>query len=204
MIRTTRLFAVAAALSVTLSAAAQVEIETFGNGSFTNPFFVHDFEFNDPCCWELVERRDNFWLHLRPNTDTITFDLAPNQTVFSVSVTIDDFEGGIVGNRPTSAVIVRSPTDFVPLQARTIATPQVLTADINTPGRLTGNPLAEIVQIQFQAANQGNSVVPGVGAFFDDITITLTAGACPGDLNGDGVTDLADLDILLADFGCAP
>ena len=29
-------------------------------------------------------------------------------------------------------------------------------------------------------------------------------GACPGDLNGDGLTDLADLGILLADFGCTP
>jgi hypothetical protein len=28
--------------------------------------------------------------------------------------------------------------------------------------------------------------------------------ACPGDLNGDGRTDLADLGILLADFGCVP
>ena len=28
--------------------------------------------------------------------------------------------------------------------------------------------------------------------------------ACPGDLNGDGFTDLADLGILLADFGCTP
>jgi hypothetical protein len=27
---------------------------------------------------------------------------------------------------------------------------------------------------------------------------------CPGDLNGDGFTDLADLGILLADFGCLP
>jgi hypothetical protein len=31
-----------------------------------------------------------------------------------------------------------------------------------------------------------------------------TAGTCPADLNGDGVVDLADLGILLADFGCAP
>ena len=29
-------------------------------------------------------------------------------------------------------------------------------------------------------------------------------GGCRGDLNGDGFTDLADLGILLADFGCAP
>ena len=28
--------------------------------------------------------------------------------------------------------------------------------------------------------------------------------ACPGDLNNDGVVDLADLGILLADFGCTP
>jgi hypothetical protein len=27
---------------------------------------------------------------------------------------------------------------------------------------------------------------------------------CPGDLDNDGDTDLADLGILLADFGCAP
>jgi hypothetical protein len=27
---------------------------------------------------------------------------------------------------------------------------------------------------------------------------------CAGDLNGDGATDLADLGILLADFGCLP
>jgi hypothetical protein len=30
------------------------------------------------------------------------------------------------------------------------------------------------------------------------------AGGCVGDLNGDGYTDLADLGILLADFGCGP
>ena len=29
-------------------------------------------------------------------------------------------------------------------------------------------------------------------------------GPCPGDLDGDGDTDLADLGILLADFGCTP
>jgi hypothetical protein len=34
------------------------------------------------------------------------------------------------------------------------------------------------------------------------LVISGIAGACPGDLNGDGFTDLADLGILLADFGC--
>jgi hypothetical protein len=29
-------------------------------------------------------------------------------------------------------------------------------------------------------------------------------GPCVADINGDGATDLADLGILLADFGCAP
>ena len=31
-----------------------------------------------------------------------------------------------------------------------------------------------------------------------------TGGGCAGDLDGDGDTDLADLGILLADFGCTP
>ena len=32
----------------------------------------------------------------------------------------------------------------------------------------------------------------------------VSPGPCPGDLDNDGDTDLADLGILLADFGCAP
>jgi hypothetical protein len=32
----------------------------------------------------------------------------------------------------------------------------------------------------------------------------VTPPGCPGDLNGDGRTDLADLGILLGDFGCVP
>ena len=42
------------------------------------------------------------------------------------------------------------------------------------------------------------------GAWFgmvDNVVIEVVA-ACPADLNGDGVVDLADLGILLADFGC--
>lgn len=31
-----------------------------------------------------------------------------------------------------------------------------------------------------------------------------TGGGCVGDLDGDGDTDLADLGILLADYGCGP
>jgi hypothetical protein len=38
--------------------------------------------------------------------------------------------------------------------------------------------------------------------FIDGAPATITIAACPADLNGDGVIDLADLGILLADFGC--
>ena len=38
----------------------------------------------------------------------------------------------------------------------------------------------------------------------DDVSVLLNQRGCVGDINGDGVTDLADLGILLADFGCAP
>jgi hypothetical protein len=44
------------------------------------------------------------------------------------------------------------------------------------------------------------------GTFIDDVALVEAGGSCPGgcvgDLNGDGSTDLADLGILLADFGC--
>jgi hypothetical protein len=40
--------------------------------------------------------------------------------------------------------------------------------------------------------------------FVDGAPATITVDVCPGDLNGDGRTDLADLGILLADFGCTP
>ena len=40
--------------------------------------------------------------------------------------------------------------------------------------------------------------------FFDDFSLVRPSPGCAGDLNGDGRTDLTDLGILLADFGCAP
>jgi hypothetical protein len=36
----------------------------------------------------------------------------------------------------------------------------------------------------------------------DNVSVLLNQRGCAGDLNGDGDTDLADLGILLADFGC--
>ena len=50
------------------------------------------------------------------------------------------------------------------------------------------------------AANEGNAVVPGVGAFFDDITVELVA-ICDGDLDGDGDVGAADLAALLGSWG---
>jgi hypothetical protein len=38
----------------------------------------------------------------------------------------------------------------------------------------------------------------------DNVSVLLNQLGCVGDLDGDGDTDLADLGILLADFGCAP
>ena len=40
-----------------------------------------------------------------------------------------------------------------------------------------------------------------IGGFWA-VTGGAVPPACPGDLDGDGDTDLADLGILLADFGC--
>ena len=48
---------------------------------------------------------------------------------------------------------------------------------------------------------------PGNAGDPDELTVSLAeavpgGGGCIGDINGDGVTDLADLGILLANFGC--
>jgi hypothetical protein len=47
----------------------------------------------------------------------------------------------------------------------------------------------------------GSGTVAGNTLAFDNLDIE-EAGGCVGDLNGDGSTDLTDLGILLADFGC--
>lgn len=187
-----------------LSAGGDVEIESFSTGTFTNPFFVHDLEFDDPCCWEITNCDQagpgpSCDLHLRPNTDIITFDLPANRLVQSISVSIRDFEGGFVGDLPTSVVIARaSSNDFVALHAQQIGELEVLSASVDDIGQLFRKPLGDIVNIQLQAANEGNSVVPGVGAFFDDITAVLVPAA---DLDGNGSVGTADLLLLLAAWG---
>jgi hypothetical protein len=44
----------------------------------------------------------------------------------------------------------------------------------------------------------------GYGRTDATVVVAHNPFACPADINGDGRTDLADLGILLADFGCTP
>ena len=175
----------------TYQVSADEQIETFKGGDFTNPFFVHDIEFDDNCCrgFEFRSDMDGFAFHLRPNTDFITFNLKEGQQVESVSVTVLDFEGGFRGDAPTSFIAFRSASgDFVGFNAKEIGVPFTAFADRNTPGQINGKPLGDIVQIQLQAANEGNSVFPKeFGAYFDNIVIVIS-NANSAELNNVVVT----------------
>ncbi|MHC4429491.1 MAG: hypothetical protein ACYS0D_12945, partial [Planctomycetota bacterium] len=198
-------FTILSAIVVALSPpAGDIEVESFSTGDFTNPFFQHVLEFDDPCCWEITNCEvaagdPNCDLHLRPNFDLITFKLPSDRRVHTVSVSIRDFEGGFVGDQPTSVFVARaSSNDFIFRNAAEIAQLEVLTISINDIGQLFGEPLGDIVSLQLQAANEGNSVEPGVGAFYDDLTAVLIPSA---DLDGDGIVSTADLLMLLAAWG---
>ncbi len=91
-----------------------------------------------------------------------------------------------------------SSNDFVFRNAAEIAVLEVLHASVDDIGQLFGKPLGDIVSVQLQAANEGNSVVPGIGAFYDDLTAVLHPTA---DLDGDGTVSTADLLILLSAWG---
>jgi hypothetical protein len=82
--------------------------------------------------------------------------------------------------------------------------PETFAVDIETPGQITGEPLGEIIEIQLQAANEGNSIFDGfIGAFFDDIMVELEP-ICPGDLTGDGSVTVQDLVELIVAWGACP
>ncbi len=199
------------------NAGAGVEIETFDGGVFNNPAFNHEIELDLPCCWSIENCRSAApapvgatlgvcVLHLRPNTDLITFNLKPGEIVQSFSIEVQDFEGGFVGSLPSSAVVVRGKTgDFVALHAAEIGVAEVVTATADAIGQLTGKPIGPITSVSLQAANEGNSVIPEFfGAYFDDITIDITAPTTPGDTNGDGVVDVDDLIAVILGWGPCP
>ena len=66
--------------------------------------------------------------------------------------------------------------------------------------RLSGPGTLEIDAVDLWANFAGT-------VYYDDFSLLAAGASCPGgcvgDLDGDGDTDLADLGILLADFGCA-
>ena len=168
--------ALAAGALMTLTAAADQQHEGFDGGEFTNPFFIHNIEFDDPCCFgfEFRQELDSFALHLRPNTDFISFDLAPDQRVRAAEITMLDFEGGFAGNRPSSFIAFRSKDDFVGFNADELGVPFTASATSETIGQINGLPLGDIVQIQIQAANEGNSEFPTeFGAYFDNIIVEV-------------------------------
>ncbi len=199
--------AVVFSVVVSVPALGAVELEPFDENGFTNPFFNHEFEFDQPgVSWDIVdiEPTKSWSLWLAANTDLITWNLQPGDAVQEISINILDFEGGFLGNVPSSAVIVRAESgDFVALHASEIGVAETVSADVDTIGQLFGKPLGVIVSIRLQVANEGNSEgFPYVGAFFDDITVTTADDSTPtGDLDGDGDVDAADLAILLGSWG---
>jgi len=190
----------ALAAACCLPVLADEEVETFDDG-FVNPFFTHDFEFDDACCWSFgrdPNDPNNGVLHLHPNFDVVTFDLPAGMRVHSVSVRLYDLEGGFVGDQPTSIMGVRaSDGNFVTLGATAIGVWTELSASIETIGRIGGEPLGDIVSVDFQAANEGNSLIPGVGAMYDDLTVVLE---CIADTDRDGDIDSDDFFTYLDQF----
>ena len=192
------------ALLSPLAFADRTEVQNFDDGTYAHPFFTHVFEYDMDCC-RMVTRHEQLKgaaLYLVPNSDVVHFATAPGEVVESISITFLDYEGGFVGWLPTSAVVVRGAAgDFVVLHAAEIGIAENVGTDRFAAGFLTGDPIGPIVEINLQAANEGNSVFPdGVGAYFDDLSVRVLA-TCVGDLNFDRVVDLADLSGLLAHFG---
>lgn len=185
------------------ASAERIERQDFDDGQTAHPFYSHTFEFDFDCCRQVVQHSSlkGLALYLVPNFDVVAVQTAPGEVVDSISITILDFEGGFVGDAPTSAVVVRGLSgDFVVLHAGEIGVAESVSIDRHAPGQLTGSPIGPIVEIDLQAANQGNSINSESGAYFDDLTVVVL-DACPGDLDADRDVDIADLAVLLSNFG---
>lgn len=182
--------------------AQRVVIQSFDDGQIADPFFAHAFDFDADCCRSLAAEPDlkGLALFLAPNSDVVTLLPAADEVVDSFSVTLVDFEGGFVGDSPTTAVIVRGVFDSVVLHADAIGIPQDVGADRRAIGTFSGVPIGPIVEVDFQASNSGNSLNSQVGAFFDDLTAMVQI-RCDNDITQDGTIDLSDLALLLANFG---
>ncbi len=101
----------------------------------------------------------------------------------SVTVSFRDVGGGVLG----SASFV-DPPEINPIW-------QLYTDERTVP---TGTRL---VTIELFCTREGGA---STDAFFDEVSLVFEGPApCPEDLSGDGTINSTDLNILLADFGCA-
>jgi hypothetical protein len=173
-------------------ASAGPETENFDGGLFTNPVFSHAFEFPAPM-WEIIDpfEPNQFVLHLIPNTDKITFNLNPNQHVDAVRFDFRDHESNFLGN-PSSTFLVRGASgDFITGVASQLMTWETFTFFSEEPGKLTGQPIGDIVEIMVQSANAFQ------GGFIDNISINVVDNCYP---DCDTSTGVGTLDIF--DFLC--
>jgi hypothetical protein len=198
-----RLIAIAV-IAVASAHAQRTELQDYDDGQIEHPFFSYVFDFDQDCCRRIEQHAmlKGLALHLVPNSVVVTFQSAPGEVIESVSITVLDYEGGFVGTSPTSAVIARGRSgDFIVLHASAIGVVENLSADRHSIGQLTGKPIGPIVEIDLQAANEGNDIfLDEIGGYFDDLS-AVVLDACPGDLDADRDVDLSDLATLLAHFG---
>ena len=149
----------------------------------------------------------------------------------AISVRFSDVQGGFVGQGnidddplfpdPANGDYSLAPGSPVIDAADNTAVPPGVTTDLVGNPRFvddpatpdTGNgapPIVDMGAYEFQVGGCAGDLDGDGDTDLADLGILLAdfgcavPGPCVGDLDGDGDTDLADLGILLADFGCAP
>ena len=140
--------------------------------------------------------------------NTILWSDAPEEIYIGtgdVDITFSDVQGGW----PGLANIVADPRFNDPFAgdfrlqsdspcidaADNTAVPAGIVTDLDGNPRFVDDPNTPDTGV---AGGAGGSAIVDMGAY------EFQVGGCAGDLDGDGDTDLADLGILLADFGCTP